>query len=86
MSIDWSEIEARVSRMTSTPEHLELDDNLLQWSPPVVSDSSDADSDDDSVRELEVSLFILFNPVCWTFNISFMSVLTAFNITCLSVV
>lgn len=44
--------------MTTTPEHLELDENLLQWSPPVVSDSSDADSDDDSVRELEVRQFI----------------------------
>jgi hypothetical protein len=54
LSIDWSEIEARVSRMTQTPEHLVLDDNLLQWSPPAVSDSSDAESDDDSVKDLEV--------------------------------
>jgi hypothetical protein len=54
--VDWQEIEKNVSRTKSSAEHLILDVSLLQWSPPIACDSSEAESDNElSVESNEVS-------------------------------
>jgi len=54
--VDWSLVDETVARLR-TNDHLLLDQDCLQWTPPVHSDDDDDDDDDAFPSQVDYCIF-----------------------------
>ena len=55
LAVDWSLVDGYVSRASRNDRCLLLNQDCLQWTPPVHSDDDD---DDDDTNDVQVRCFI----------------------------
>ena len=68
LAVDWSVVNECVARMR-TSDRLLLDQDCLQWTPPVHSDDDGDDDDDDTCASQVEELVILLSHVDWASNL-----------------